>query len=292
MAFQQMMPEGRLINTHENTSAIKETASKKKALQEQQILEGMVLKCDRDLVMTVALGDQIGIVPKCEAAIGMEDGSTKDIAIISRVGKPISFFIKEIKDDAAILSRRAAQLATKDYYLKNLSEGDILEATVTHLEPFGAFIDIGCGLTAMISIENISSARIPHPSERLSVGQHIFAAVKHIDYDLGRFTMTHKELLGTWADNAKEFQQGETVPGIVRSIKPYGAFVELLPNLSGLTEPFDGIEEGDFVSVYIKAIIPEKRKIKLVIINKLEGSPTKNYASYYKTEGNISDWKY
>lgn len=292
MAFQQMMPEGRLIHTHENTSAIKETASMKKAMQEKQILEGVVLKCDSDLTMTVAIGEKTGIIPKSEAAIGIEDGTTKDIAIISRVGKPISFHIKEMTEDTIILSRRSAQQAVKDHYLKNLIEGDVIEANVAHLEPFGAFIDIGCGLPAMISIENISSARIPHPSQRLAVGQHIYTAVKHIDYDQGRFSMSHKELLGTWEDNAGEFSQGETVPGIVRSIKPYGAFVELLPNLSGLTEPFEGIAEGDCVSVYIKAILPEKRKIKLVIISKLDGTPPKSDLRYYITGGSVSDWAY
>ena len=46
-----------------------------------------------------------------------------------------------------------------------------------------------------------------------------------------RITLTHKELLGTWAENAAQFHAGETVAGIIRSVEPYGVFVELSPNL-------------------------------------------------------------
>lgn len=292
MDFQQYFPEGKLMHTRENTSVVLDTASMIKAMEEKRVLEGMAIKCDSNLSLTVALGDKTGIIPKNEAAIGTDDGTTRDIAIISRVGKPVSFHIKEISGDTIILSRRSAQLAANEHFLKNIKLWDVIEATVTHLEPFGAFLDIGCGLPAMISIENISSARIPHPSHRLEVGQHIHAAVKHIDYEQARFTLSLKELLGTWAENAAEFAQAETVSGIVRSIKPYGAFVELKPNLSGLTEPFEGIEEGDWVSVYIKAILPSKRKIKLIIINKLEGSPPKGDLKYYITNGNVVQWEY
>lgn len=49
--------------------------------------------------------------------------------------------------------------------------------------------------------------------------------------------MTHKELLGTWMENASWFHPGETVRGEVRSVKEYGSFIELAPNLSGLQMP-------------------------------------------------------
>ena len=78
---------------------------------------------------------------------------------------------------------------------------------------------------------------------------------------LNRISLSHKELLGTWEENAAFFNAGDTVEGIVRGIEPYGVFVELTPNLSGLSEPRDGLREGERVCVYIKSIIPEKMKI-------------------------------
>lgn len=54
------------------------------------------------------------------------------------------------------------------------------------------------------------------------------------------------------------FSTGETVGGIVRSIEPYGIFIELAPNLAGLAEPRENVRVGQAASVYIKALIPEK----------------------------------
>ncbi len=113
----------------------------------------------------------------------------------------------------------------------------MIPARVTHLEPFGAFVDAGCGVPSLIGIENLSVSRICHPSDRLTVGQSILAAVRTVEPENRRISLTHRELLGTWAQNAALFSVGETVRGVVRSIEPYGVFVELTPNLSGLAEP-------------------------------------------------------
>ena len=79
--------------------------------------------------------------------------------------------------------------------------------------------------------------------------------------------MTLRELLGTWEENAQNFSACSTVAGIVRSVEDYGIFVELSPNLAGLAELREGVSVGDCCSVYIKSIIPEKMKIKLVLID-------------------------
>ena len=53
--------------------------------------------------------------------------------------------------------------------------------------------------------------------------------------------------------------------GIIRSSMSYGVFVELMPNLAGLSEPFEGAREGMGAAVYIKSIQPERMKIKLAV---------------------------
>ena len=112
--------------------------------------------------------------------------------------------------------------------------------------------------------------------------------------DDGKITLSHKELLGTWQENADKFGIGETVTGIVRSIESYGIFVELKPNLAGLAELKPDIEVGSKVSVYIKAIIPQKMKIKLIIVDSF-GNNKKEKPSdieYYITSGSLKRWKY
>jgi small subunit ribosomal protein S1 len=105
--------------------------------------------------------------------------------------------------------------------------------------------------------------------------------------------MTHKELLGTWSENAEHFSVGQTVSGIVRSIEPYGIFVELAPNLAGLAEYRDDICAGGSASVYIKNIIPDKMKVKLVIVDTFPAPEMKEKCFDYKiSSGHIDKWVY
>ena len=153
-------------------------------------------------------------------------------------------------------------------------------------------MDIGCGIVAMLPIEHISVSRISHPKERFRPGQKILSAVRSIDREKRRITMTHKELLGTWMENASWFHPGETVRGEVRSVKEYGSFIELAPNLSGLADAREDLRPGDGVSVYIKSIRPERMKIKLQVIEKLPPLAEPEPLRYQITDGVLDRWVY
>ena len=178
-----------------------------------------------------------------------------------------------------------------DLLLTQARPGMVLPAVVTHLEPFGAFVDLGCGVTSMIGIENISVSRISHPGQRFTVGESIYAVVLDTDPQRERIYLTHKELLGTWAENVRPFHPGMTVPGVVRGIKEYGAFIELTPNLSGLAETRPDLSEGERVSVFLKSIAPDRMKIKLLIIDHLPPEPPAPLP-YFITEGRLAYWRY
>lgn len=266
-----------------------------RAMQEESILYAPVVLCDEKHDLYVDLGCCTGCIARQEAAVGIAEGETRDIAILARVGKTVGFRVLELPTEGAParLSRRLAQEEVLTHLLTGCRPGDVLPAVVTNLTPFGAFCDVGCGVVGLLGIENISVSRIPHPSERFREGQHIFAVLLGQDPVRRRITLTHKELLGTWAENAAAFQPGQTVTGIVRSVRDYGAFVELTPNLSGLAESNPSLHPGDAVSVYIKSILPEKLKIKLVAIRRLEAENLpKRPLQYRITEGHISMWQY
>ena len=150
----------------------------------------------------------------------------------------------------------------------NLKEGDIVTGKVTNIKPYGAFIKIQNGITGLLHIEDISVARIKSPKERLNIGQNIKIMIKSIDRNNKKIFLTYKELLGTWEENAKEISQGMTVKGIARDVEKFNnsIFIELKPNLVGLAEYKPNIKYGQYVDVYVKKIIPEKKKIKLKII--------------------------
>lgn len=260
-----------------------------------KILEARASLCDSGHNIIVDLPCMKGIIPKIEGALGIENGKTRDIALISRVNKPVCFRVISINTDdngieTAILSRRAVQEECRKNFIERLSSGDIIPAKVTHLEQFGCFVDIGCGIPSLIPIDAISVSRISHPADRFVTGQDIKVIIKDIDKD--RVWLSHKELLGTWEENAAMFKNGETVSGIVRSVENYGIFIELTPNLAGLAEIGRDAQVGDYASVYIKAIIPEKMKIKLIIVDIFSAQYNPMPFNYFVEDNHISYWKY
>lgn len=288
-------PEGELFMTPDNQSCIKSIFALQEAMLQGKILEARVLICDNDHDLHIDLPCAKGIIPREEGALGISEGTTKDIALITKVNKPVCFKVKQILKDenggfTAVLSRREVQQECMENFISALTPGDVIPAKVTHLEQFGAFVDIGCGLPSLIPIDAISVSRISHPSDRFQTGQDIFVVIK--DVSGGRVWLSHKELLGTWEENASRFNYGETVSGIIRSVEDYGIFVELAPNLAGLAEPKEGAAVGQHASVYIKALIPEKMKVKLIIVDVFSGSHIHRPPEYFITEGHISHWRY
>lgn len=300
MTEKRYLPEGSLIGTHENSAALSSLSAIERAFAQGRILEGMATMCDcSDMSLKIDLGFADGVIPRCETVYSRDGDEIKDIAIITRVGKPVCFKIKEIilapgKKPLIILSRRDAQIECRDNFISHLTPGDIIGTKVTHLEPFGAFVDIGCGIVSLLTVDCISVSRISHPKDRLVPGDSITAIVKAIDKESGRIYMTHRELLGTWEENAKCFKPSQTVTGIIRSVEEYGIFVELTPNLAGLAELKSGVSVGDGCSVYIKSIVPEKMKIKLVLIDTYPQKAVSHEKYYIDTEHvkHIDHWRY
>lgn len=269
----------------------------KDALENGTILESPVQRCDTSHTLHIQLGSVAGTMPRQEVIAPWISGASRDIAVLSRVGKSTCFTVSALTSDAkgapaARLSRRAAQETAMAYFLEHLEPGTVLTCRVTRLESFGAFLDIGCGIIAMLPIEHISVSRIAHPKDRFREGQKILAAVWSIDRESRRITMTHRELLGTWMENASRFAPGETVRGTVRSVKEYGSFIELTPNLSGLADAREGLSPGDGVSVFIKSIRPERMKIKLQVIEKLPPAGEAEPLQYQITDGKLERWVY
>ena len=290
------LPEGYLISSAENRELTSSIRGLEKARDQEKILEATAVMCDSDLNITVDLCGIKGIIPKSEALLAEEN--QKDIAIITRIGKPVCFKVTDFTRDAegktvVMLSRKSAQAECRENFIMKLTAGDVIDAKVTHMEKFGAFVDIGCGLISLMTIDSISVSRISHPKDRFTVGMNLKAVVKSIDYETGRVYVSQKELLGTWLENASEFSVGQTVAGTIRSVEDYGVFIELSPNLTGLAEARDDLTVGQSAAVYIKNIIPDRMKIKLVIIDAAKKDSALKSPKYYYPSGNhISHWRY
>ena len=291
------LPEGRRIGTAQNTEYISTITGLECAMAKGAIVEAVADRCTSDMTLEFHIGGITGLMKREECAL-VTQSDVKDIAVITRVGKAVCFKVvnilyKENSRPIAILSRRAAQQDCLNDYLSDLVPGDVIPARITHLEHFGAFVDVGCGIVSLLPIDAISVSRISHPSDRFEVGAYINAVIRSIDVDNARIYVSHKELLGTWEQNAKRFAVGQTVAGIVRSIEDYGIFVELAPNLAGLAEYRSGIAVGKSASVYIKNIYADRMKIKLVLIDTCENKIQRNVTDYYiPGVTHIDNWRY
>ena len=149
-----------------------------------------------------------------------------------------------------------------------VKKGQIVDGTVTGIRPYGAFIKMEDGTVGLAFIEDLSVVRIKSPKERVKVGQKVKCMIKSIDEETGRVNLSYKDCLGTWEENIEKFKEGMKVKGIVRDTekRKNGVFIELTPNLVGMTEYTEDLKYGETVDVCIKKIIPEKKKVKLVIV--------------------------
>ncbi len=284
------------IERPEDAVYFKSEQSLMRACEEKVILQARCCLCDSGHNLYVDLGCMRGYIPREEVALGIREGTVKDVAIITRVNKMVSFVVKgfaEIEDQrVAMLSRREAQEECLEYLLETVQAGDVVDVRVTHLEQFGAFVDMGCGVVSMIPIDRISVSRIRHPNHRFTCGMNLRAVVLEKDYENKRFLLSHKELLGTWAENVQGFEAGQTVSGIIRSVENYGIFVELTPNLAGLAELTEYAEPDRYVGVYIKSIIPEKMKVKLAVVDLGDPINKPTPFTYYFSGDHLDRWIY
>lgn len=305
------MPEGLIMGSSLNRELCSSRQGLERAMSQGIILESVATLCDSQMNLHVELHDAVGIIPKEEVVYCREGERVKDIAVITRVGKPVAFKVVDLYERNgrvhAVLSRRLAQIECMRNYINDLIPGDIIDARVTHIENFGAFVDIGCGVISLLSVDCISVSRISSPSDRLFPGMNIKVVVKSIDAASGRIFVSMRELLGTWEENAAMFSPGETVAGIIRSVEDYGVFVELTPNLAGLAELRDdmtnpdargasgNIYAGKVCAVYIKSIIPDRMKIKLVLIDSYKGEAGVSKLKYFVDTDRVlhmDKWKY
>lgn len=294
-----------MLNAPENTEAISSLQGLERAMREGRICEAVCVMCDHDLRLHIQLGTVTGIMAR-EDVVYLPGGEpAKDIAIITRVGKPVCFkvigFGEERGEPVAYLSRRLAQKECTEAYLDHLCPGDIIPATVTHLENFGAFVDVGCGICSLLSVDCLSVSRISHSADRVACGMRLYVVVKAVDRALHRLFVSLRELLGTWEENIRRFSAGQTVAGIIRSVENYGVFIELSPNLAGLAEVREegrgkpDLSIGRCAAVFIKSIIPDRMKIKLVLIDTFETDHRPALPVYYidpQKTTHLSHWRY
>ena len=150
--------------------------------------------------------------------------------------------------------------------MEPLVAGQIIEAAVTRLEHYGAWIESG-GQVGLIVIPDISWSRISHPSDVLTVGQRVTVKVLYVGAD-GKWRASLREVhpeLNPWRDPSV-FAVGQEFTGPVVLVTDYGCFVELRPEVWGLLRREHWprtIEVGEQLQVRVVSMNAEDRKVEV-----------------------------
>ncbi len=189
---------------------------------------------------------------------------------------------------------------------EELDEGDTIGVTVSNLEPYGVFVDLGNDIEGFLHISEITwNKNIKHPKDYLTVGEEIEVEVIEINSDTHKLRVSLKRLLPKPFDEfLKKFKEGDVVTGVVTSLTDFGAFVKI-DGVEGLlhnqdasweknTKCKDFLKSGDEVEVKIAKINREDQKISLNS-KTLQESPIDKFAASHKqneiVKGTIRDIK-
>lgn len=178
---------------------------------------------------------------------------------------------------------------------KELEVGYAIKVSVSNIEAYGAFVDLGNDIEGFLHISEISwDKNIKHPSQYLSVGQELDVEIIEIDTVSKRLRVSLKRLLDKpFAKFAKTHQVGEIIKGKIATLTDFGAFVKL-DGVDGLLHNEDAFWDkelkcknefkvGDEIEVKIIKIDKENERISLSK-KLLDHSPAKEFAKSHKVD--------
>lgn len=158
--------------------------------------------------------------------------------------------------------------------LSEVAQGQRLEGTVRKVTLSGAIVDVGAPVDGLLHISDLGDRRVTRTSDVLSEGQTITAWVKRVDLQGGRLSLTMVEPPKyTW----KNLEPGMKVEGKVVRLERFGAFVDIGAGTDGLVhvsemgtgrvaKPSDVVSEGDVISVWIKDVDRQSRRISMSMV--------------------------
>ncbi len=197
------------------------------------------------------------------------------------IGRSLPFKIAQFSEDGRniVLSRRAIledeRRGKKQALKETLKEGMKVKGTVTSLQKFGAFVDIG-GVEGLLPVSEIAWSRTEKVSDVLSAGQEVEVIIKKLDWENEKFSFSLKDALpDPWDRVAETYPVGSYHAGKVARLAPFGAFVTLQEGVDGLihisklgagkriNHPREALKEGQTVEVKIEAADRAQRKLSL-----------------------------
>lgn len=270
-----------VINSEENSEGVFYLSYKKVALSKNieiieekfknnEILKGTVINSVKGGIIVNVLGIK-GFVPISQMKDSIDtEGSEISLKVLSIDKEENNFILSNKKVYTDELE------SVKKEIFDKIEENMVVKGTVVRLADFGAFVDIG-GIDGLLPLSQISWRWIDTPTDVLENGQKIDVEIIGIDKEKQRVSLSLKSLQeNPWLKAEVELKEKETIQGKVTRIKPFGAFVEVYPDVEGLLNKAQvqqyankyqkELAENDTIEVKIKKFDTENRKINLEIV--------------------------
>lgn len=183
-----------------------------------------------------------------------------------------SFLIARFEEGGrnVVLSRRellqAEERENARRLWQELEVGQTRDGVVTSVHDYGAFVDIS-GAEGLLHVSEISYQKVQSAKDVLHPGEKLRVAVIKLDPEAGKISLSLKALLADpWTAAGDKLAVDAELPGRVVHMKPFGAFVELFPGVTGLLHvsrlgtgrriqhPKEVLTIGDEVQVRILAV--------------------------------------
>jgi small subunit ribosomal protein S1 len=196
------------------------------------------------------------------------------------IGKTYKFRILQMRHggDDVVVSRRALLEADRIEEAKavraTLIEGTVTEGRVARLADFGAFVDLGAGVTGLVHVSEIGPARVVKAADALQVGDRVSVRILKLDGETGRISLSIRQAQDDpWKGVAERFLVGQAYPGTVGRIAEFGAFVEMAPGVEALASAREfppsaagwkeGLEPGKSVEWLVVGVDASRRRMSL-----------------------------
>jgi small subunit ribosomal protein S1 len=239
-----------------------------KAVQEKQVLKGLVkvVQYDQELGTDILILDLDGV----KALIKREDVDLEVEwkSLVGFLGREVNFIILELDQakDMLVCSRKDAQAVKKQEIVERLTEGEVFNAQIINILKYGAYVEIE-GVTGLL--KNVDFADdYTTIGEVLKVGDKVNVKLKKISSNDRLIFEAIEKFKNPTIMEFQMFERDQVVLGVVRNVKPWGAYVCIAPGLDALC-PIPGtgeIEEGMKVSFRITQVRDDEERVRGKIV--------------------------
>lgn len=227
----------------------------KKKIVSKEICKGTVsiveynkkLDCE---VLIINLKGAKGIIKKEDVDLDLNISSLTNF-----VGREVYFIPKSINEKEGIVwcSRKDAQAITKDGILERLKDGEAFSAQIVNILPHGAYVEID-GVTGLLKNTDYAED-FTKIEEVFSQGDRVNVKLKKVSSNELLLFEATKKYCNPATTKAEDLAEGQTVLGVIRSIKPFGVFVNVAPYLDVLCSiDAEEYEEDKKVQILIESI--------------------------------------